>query len=651
MKHWLYIWVLLPSIVWKCEAGQPMAGLRLSLQDLLGKQAYSAPALQVVEDHLTDLANPLPSLANLASNNNSEVRMISAQLVARLGIADGAKLLWNLLHDDNEGVRLVAMQSLGRLNESTPIAPDVTGLKDPQVNVRRMTAETLGRLRNPVVEDNLIEVLSDSNDLVRWQAVVALGLCGSQRAVPALSLRLNDSSARVRRSTIAVLTQLGGATAVSQLVAALDDVDWQTRGAAAQALAKLVEESKADRTATTEAIVARLKPDDFSLVFALRALGLANDERALSGLVRALTSNDRGLAAYAMKAILDLRITSVLPLLAASSHHTNPIVRQRVIEVFGKIGGTNEVAAVIIALSDPVDHVQLAAVIALRQLHQYAAPERLTGMLVHTDAHVRAAAARYFGDLGDRHFANHLAMLLLDENRFVRSAAIEALGKMGDRSAILPLLEVLARQTPGGEAISPRQVAGRGVVVGASRSLPPLLSGLELLAQKAEAIKILGDWRANEAVVPIIENGLQPQDAQLLAVSAFALGQIGDRRALGPLIALVQDFYAAAPFDSDSPDQITIKDKVTSKMLHQEYELQCNARRTIVWALGRLGDSAALPTLRQALNDRNSTVREAAIEALARFSAGSQLYAAASVRLPSLTPYLTGLTSSSAATE
>ena len=651
MKHWLYIWVLLPSIVWKCEAGQPTAGFRVSLPDLLGKQSYSTPALQVVEDQLTDLVNPLPSLATLATDKNSEVRMISAQLVGRLGIADGARLLWNLLHDDNEGVRLVAMQSLGKLNESTPIAPDVTGLKNPQVNVRRLTAETLGCLRNPVVEPDLMEALSDSNDLVRWQAVVALGLCGSQRAVPALSLRLNDSSARVRRSTISVLTKLGGANVVPQLVAALDDVDWQTRSVAAQALAKLVEELKVDRTATTEAILVRLKPDDFSLVFALRALGLANDERALSGLVRALTSDDRGLAAYAMQAIVSLRITAVLPLLAAASHHTNPIVRQRVIEVFGKIGGTNEVAAVIVALSDPVDHVQLAAVIALRQLHQYAAPERLTAMLMHADAHVRAAAARYFGDLGDRHFANHLALLLLDENRFVRSAAIEALGKLGDRSTILPLLEVLARQTPGGESTGVRQLAGHGVVMGAGRALPPLLSGLELLAQKAEAIKILGDWRAPEAVIPIIENGLQVQDAQLLAVSAFALGQIGDRRALGPLISLVQDFYAAAPFDSDSPGQITIKDKATSKMLHQEYELQCNARRTIVWALGRLGDPAAVPTLRQALDDRNSTVREAAIEALAHFSTGSQLYAAASVRLPSLTPYLTGLTGHSAATE
>ena len=640
MKHWLYVWVLLPSLVWRSEAGQTQAGSRLSVHDLLNKLSYSAPAIQAVEEQLVDLSSPLPALTTLVSDKKSEVRMIAAQLVAQLGIAGGAQLLWKLLRDDNEGVQLFAMQSLGKLNDITPVVPDVSGLQDSSARVRRFTAEALGRLHNRSVEPDLIKALADVDDLVRWQAVIALGTCGTPSALPAISLRLKDSSARVRRTTIEVLARLGGAAVVAQLVAALDDGDWQTRAIAAKALATLVQESQADRTATTKVILAKLKPDDLALISALQALGLANDERALGGLVRALTGSDRGLATYAMQVIVGLHITPVLPYLVSYSHHTNPVVRQRVIEVFGKVGGTNEVAAVITALADPVDNVQLAAITALRQLRQYAQPERLTGMLMHADAHVRAAAARYFGDLGDRRFANQVAMLLFDENRFVRSAAIEALGKFGDRSTIGLLLEVLNRQTPGGESTGTRPFAGHGVVVGGNRSLPPLLSGLELLAQKAEAIKVLGDWRATEAVVAIIENGLQVPDSQLLAVSAYALGQIGDRRALGPLIALVQDYYTAASFEADAATQITIRDQALSKMLRQEYELQCNARRTMIWALGRLGDAAAIPTLRQALTDRNSTVREAAVEALTHFPSGSQLYAAASIRLPSLLPSL-----------
>jgi len=73
-----------------------------------------------------------------------------------------------------------------------------------------------------------------------------------------------------------------------------------------------------------------------------------------------------------------------------------------------------------------------------------------------------------------------------------------------------------------------------------------------------------------------------------------------------------------------------------------EYDVQCNVRRTIIWALGRLGDTATVPLLRQALNDSDSTVREAAAEAIARFDTGTQLLAAASVKLPSFTQFLPG---------
>jgi len=642
MKHWFYTWVVLPNVVWMCQADQPPALLQPVVRDLLAKQPYAAAAIHTIESGLTSSVNPVASLSEFANDKNPEVRMIAAQLLPELRNPAVAAPLWNLVRDDSEVVRMNAVWALGRLNEYVPVSPDATGLKDPRANVRRLTAEILARLHNPTVEPDLINALTDSDDLARWQVVVALESCGSQQAVGPLSLRLKDSSARVRRTAAGVLAKVGDATVLPLLVAALDDQDWQTRAAAANALAALAEKLDGDRTALANTILAKLKPGDLALIMAMHALGLGNDERALTGLVNALIGNNQEAAICAKQAIVGLRITPVLPLLAKQSRHTNPDVRRRIIVVLGAIGGAAEVPVVVAALGDPVADVQLVAVTALRQLHQFIQPDRLVEQLANADPHVRAAAARFYGEYGDRRFANNVATLLFDENRFVRGAAVEALGKLGDCSAVGMLVEVLTRQYPHGESTGTPNTRGNGIVIGSVHKVSPLLSGLELVAHKAEAIKILGDLHATEGVVPIIENGLQANDSQLVALSAYALGQIGDRRAVGPLVTLVQGYYAKLPFEGDAANQITIKSGTVPNLLGREYEVQCNARRTVIWALGRLGDAATVPMLRQALNDRDSTVREAADEALARFDTGAQLLAAASVKLPSLMHPLPG---------
>ncbi len=639
MKRWFYVWVLMPNMVWMCNAGQAPALLRPVLYDLLAKQPYSAAAIHTVESGLASAVDPVACLINFAGDKNPEVRMVATQLLPELRNPDAAKSLWNLLRDDSEAVRIYAVGALGRLNEFVPVAPDSSGLKDARANVRRLTAETLARLQNPSVESDLINALTDTDDLVRWQAVIALAACGSQSAVAPLSLRLKDSSARVRRTVAGVLAKVGDETVLPFLVATLDDKDWKTRAAAVSALVALTHKLDGDRTTLANTVLAKLKPDDIALIWAFRKLGLADDERALAGLVNALVEGNREAAMCAKQAILGLRITPVLPLLAKQSRHINPEVRRRIIEVFGKIGGADEVPAVVTALGDPVVDVQLVAVIALRQLHKYVQPERLVEYLTNQDPHVRAAAANFYGDYGDRRFANNVATLLFDENRFVRSAAVEALGKLGDCSAVGLLVELLTEQHSHGESAGAKTAKGNGVVIGTNHKLPQILSGMELLAQKVEAIKILGDLHAVEAVIPIIENGLQA-DAQLVAVSAYALGQIGDRRAVGPLVTLVHSFYARMPFEVAASKQIT--PKLERTIMGLEYDLQCNSRRTIIWALGRLGDTATVPLLRQALNDSDSTVREAAAEAIARFDTGTQLLAAAAVKLPSFTQFLPG---------
>ncbi|MEI8064622.1 MAG: HEAT repeat domain-containing protein, partial [Verrucomicrobiota bacterium] len=114
MKRWFYVWVLMPNMVWMCNAGQAPALLRPVLYDLLAKQPYSAAAIHTVESGLASAVDPVACLINFAGDKNPEVRMVATQLLPELRNPDAAKSLWNLLRDDSEAVRIYAVGALGR---------------------------------------------------------------------------------------------------------------------------------------------------------------------------------------------------------------------------------------------------------------------------------------------------------------------------------------------------------------------------------------------------------------------------------------------------------------------------------------------------------------------------------------------------------
>jgi HEAT repeat protein len=63
-------------------------------------------------------------------------------------------------------------------------------------------------------------------------------------------------------------------------------------------------------------------------------------------------------------------------------------------------------------------------------------------------------------------------------------------------------------------------------------------------------------------------------------------------------------------------------------------EKESRVRASVAWALGQLGDPSALDTLKRALNDENSLVRDAAAEALAKISEKQERAAAAAGSAP-----------------
>lgn len=185
---------------------------------------------------------------------------------------------------------------------------------------------------------------------------------------------------------------------------------------------------------------------------------------------------------------------------------------------------------------------------------------------------IRATAAGSILSLPGDEAASHLTPLLMDKDEFVRREAAYALGKTSSRSAVSALSELLFTDKEdavrGAAAVALGQIADEAAVVPLSAVLNPQVA---IYASKSKKTK-----------KPRRELNLF-----VLRSAARSLGQIGSRAGSPSLILVLQDEKA-----------------------------EDDLRRESAAALGRIGDSSALPSLRAALTARDPYLAEAAKEAI-----------------------------------
>jgi HEAT repeat protein len=598
------------------QQGEPAdQDLVIAYRRLRFERQYPPEMAAYIQSKIQDAPRASKALAELAKDERPDVRALVSMLLGELGQPEGASTLWHLLRDDVEYVRLTAAGAIIRLTQSTPVPIAVDGLSDPRPAVRRLTAITLAQLKDKAAESTLIDTLRDEDEKVRMDVARALGLCGTETAVPSLIEMLHDRSVLVRQETANALSNFADPSVAPALAEALKDPDWHVRAAATTALAKVTKVTEQQTASSTPLIISKLQEDEYALVRdrAADALGLPNDKKAVAALVTAIISNDRDARFHAAKTIERSRATSALSDLMEHRLDPNPEVRLKIIEIFGEIGGSDQVPAIAEALNDSDANVRLAAVTALRRMQEAGVAEALKQKLGDTDPHVRAQAARTLGDLGDRSAVSNLIAELRDENGYVRGAAAEALGKLGDKSAVPSLVNVLAGVRPQ-KGIGPKP---EGLIIGTGANLLPEMAKLKQVEEKVKAVQALGEIGDSEAADPIIQYGLKSEDAGLRAESAYALGKMRVERAVEPLKSVVAPYYETAPLDTENviASETSVPDSVRLMK-----EKEARVRASVAWALGQIADPTSVQTLNRAANDVNSLVRDAAIEALAKIN-------------------------------
>jgi len=149
------------------------------------------------------------------------------------------------------------------------------------------------------------------------------------------------------------------------------------------------------------------------------------------------------------------------------------------------------------------------------------------GLLESEDVQIRQFTAYLLGQAGDRRAVEPLIRALSDDHPGVRGAAANALGQLGDPIAVPHLLDLVGDDN--------RQIA----------------------VWAAFALTRLG-----ESYFHVLVNALRSEDVNVRRSAILAMSQLGDARAIEPLLTLRED--QGRRFDSDS----TVADAV-AKVLHQ----------------------------------------------------------------------------------
>lgn len=471
-------------------------------------------------------------------------------------------------------------------------SPDLVRLlEDPEGRVRRRAALAIGRVGLADGVTPLAGLLASDRDAeVREMAAFALGLIGHRSAVDPLRAALRDTSARVQGRGAEALGLIGDVASAQAIAAMAASQLAQSRASAVAA-----DDLSFPLAPSTEAFrlgiyaLTRLKAFDALASVVLDASGQPrltwwpvafalsriDDERAVPALVTLARTGGSISRAFAARGLgarkAESGVGALLQLVQAWQEDPRPAVAA--IRALGQIGNADAVPALRALLrSGAVDpNIRLEAVAALGALRDRGSIDALLDLAGDPWPALRAASLRAIRDIDLETFVVVLSGLDPDPHPSVRAALVSLLPSLGAELATARLRAMLAEKDP---AVLPSVIAA----LMAMPDRPPDL------AETLGRLLLDGDVMVRAAALSAI-GVLKPAGAERALQAAYRAG-------------LADDAY--------------------------------QARAAALTALAKYGAAAALPTLKEALADKDWAIRRRAADLLKELEPATD--AAAAIR-------------------
>jgi HEAT repeat protein len=360
----------------------------------------------------------------------------------------------------------------------------------------------------------------------------------------------------------------------------------------------------------------------------MTALGKSKDTRAVPILVQMVQKNSGGLQHAAMIALGYIGDKAASDVLLGVLKRTDLGARINAATALGRLGEPRAWDDITRLAEIHYHHtagVKIPAMDALIRIDPARAFDLMLKYLETADAHNvswYAHLCRRLGESGDPRAVKPMVGLLMHDLPEVRKSAVDGIKTMGEK-AVPALIELL--RTPDVKVAKPEdkpaaeQARRSFVAVVLSEIGAPAVEGiLAALHDKQPKVRVAAAWALGpigdpRAVAPLIAT-LKDENEEVQGAAMWALGQSKDKRAIDPLMGFIKhEKLRAAAVEALG---VIADDRVLDAILAALKDKDELVREAAAIALGEIGDTRARPALELALNDPVSEVQSAAKNAI-----------------------------------
>jgi HEAT repeat protein/energy-coupling factor transporter ATP-binding protein EcfA2 len=348
-------------------------------------------------------------------------------------------------------------------------------------------------------------------------------------------------------------------------------------------------------------------------------LGQLRDERSVSQLASALKDTDEQVITNATNALIEIRTQEAVAAVIDAAQSENTKVRATAVFRLGIVRGDEALDIVEEILAGDEREIRLKAVEALGFIGGDRALSILHTLFQGGDFGTRITSVRTAGRCGEEAI-DFLLAALRDSTGEVRMSVVDALAKIDGKRFVDVFIDRLRDPHP-----YVRQHAAMALDMIADRkAIPALLIALEeksqldiganhrggVLGSVAHALQHYRDEHVVQALIKLLREDKGNQGA---ANAAIALGRIGDKRAVEPLLEVLQNSFNYLRAHVAEGLGLLGDKRATMPLIAVLQDEDDIVRMYVVEALGRIKDERAVEALLGALQFPGTGSEEAAL--------------------------------------